>query len=289
MSDSDDFASADEAIEEQRPLLRPSNASKRKSRAWEWTDNPIDQAALDAYKATNVPANTIRSTEQWAAKWESYVIAKEGKGADDMCEEAILADHLEAFIHGLRKDNGCNYKDSTLKVGFAALARHIKKRRKLDLHNDNIFAGVSTVLDRRCKDLQDAGCGGTNHSGSISIDELYKILSSDLCNRNTPRGLINRVYLQVAYFLANRGGDTYRAELQHLQKKTTSDGRFYYEYARGREKNHQQGVKGVEAGQLQPTMVIPGCQHSPPTRLPAVGIDTVARHITPHSLRASAV
>ncbi|KAJ3155425.1 hypothetical protein HDU86_004328 [Geranomyces michiganensis] len=78
---------------------------------------------------------------------------KGGKGADDTWEEAILADHLEAFIYGLRKDNSSNYKDSMLKVGFAALARHIKKRRKLDLRKDNIFAGVHMVLDRRCKDL----------------------------------------------------------------------------------------------------------------------------------------
>ncbi|KAJ3174686.1 hypothetical protein HDU87_006935 [Geranomyces variabilis] len=155
---------------------------------------------LDARKRANIPANTVRGETTWAKKWADYK-ASVARQPEEGWTVSTLAQHLESFIDQVKMDNGSDFKDSSLKAGIDALFR------------------VRTILDRRIKDLQDAGRGGTVHSGALTKSELAALLDLASCSTDTARGLCNRVYLHVNYFLCNHCGDAYEMEKKDLVKK----------------------------------------------------------------------
>ena len=99
----------------------------------------------------------------------------------------------------------------TLRYG---LQRHFNKFG-FDIVNDSKFKEANDMFHAVLVKLKKEGKGSVDHKDPITKEEFLKINSSTATDVNTPRGLQNKVFMDIMMHLCNRG----RENLRNFSKK----------------------------------------------------------------------
>ncbi|KAI9009844.1 hypothetical protein BC832DRAFT_552624 [Gaertneriomyces semiglobifer] len=208
----------------------------------------------EAFTSLDVNKNTYASTITWTRKWNEYKRDVDAKFEDTTVSKPELNYHLEQFFAQVRQDNGEEFKDSTLQVGFAALARYFKglfekRSEQLNIHDDLVFKGACQVFRGRLRQLRQNGHTGTKSTSKFSKSEIKRILDSEFCNPSTPDGLLHRVYVHVTLYLMERGDSLAMMMRNEIEEEHDESGAVYYLRAKPSKNSHNRPDVGNPAAQ----------------------------------------
>ena len=165
------------------------------------------------------------------------------RGKDEQFEEldaTELAENLKSFYAEVRDKEGHRYSHSTLTGIRAGLNRHIKMppfNRTFDIIRDTSFIQANHVFDGYVKANILEGNASVKHKPVISDGDWQKLMNSTELEPVTPKGLQNKVFVNIMTHFARRG----REGLRELKKdsfviRKDDAGLEYIAMAR---KNHQ--------------------------------------------------
>ncbi|CAG8809354.1 2104_t:CDS:2, partial [Cetraspora pellucida] len=192
--------------------------------------------------------NTYKSTKNWIDKFQQY---RSDVGSDNAPEDIDNVQELEVqlceFFAVAEKGDGSPYSVNSLLAAIRAINRFynssVSKIKPVNLCDRQAFPDLCEILDGKTKDLAEKGYGETHGSDSLSFEEIQSILQHEATSRNTPEGLLYRIFLYNAIFLALRGGEHYTLMLKNFQKR--KDGGFdVYIY---KSKTNQRGLDNLGA------------------------------------------
>ena len=122
-----------------------------------------------------------------------------------------LDSFLSKFYPALRKENGQLYTKKSMQGIRYGLQRHFQKVRDVDIVKNPLFTESNKSFKAMLVKLKDEGLGYVKHKSVIPQDDFNKISASKSLDITTPRGLQNKVFIDLMLFLCNRGQENLRS------------------------------------------------------------------------------
>ncbi|CAG8550641.1 733_t:CDS:2, partial [Gigaspora rosea] len=154
---------------------------------------------------------------------------------------------LDVELEGAPEDiddtsnDGSEYTVSSLLSAVRVINRFynskISKVKPVDLCNKKAFSSLWEILDGKTRDLTEKDYGKTNGSDSLSFEKIQYILKHEATSRNTPSGLLNRVFFYNAILF---GGEHYTMMVNHFKKRKDGFDVFIY-----KSKTNQHGLNNL--------------------------------------------
>ncbi|XP_038045512.1 uncharacterized protein LOC119720063 [Patiria miniata] len=121
-----------------------------------------------------------------------------------------LDEFLCRFYASLRKLDGKLYTKKSMQGIRYGLQRHIQALHDWDLSKQREFAGSNKVFKAMLVKLKREGKGFVRHKSPISVADMEKMQASNDLDMSTPRGLQNKVFVDVMVYFCNRGRENLR-------------------------------------------------------------------------------
>ena len=157
---------------------------------------------------------------------------------------------LRNFYGGVRRSNGELYaKASMISIRYG-LQRHFQKISDVDIVNDNNFKTANEVFSAMLVKLKAEGKGAIRHKQPIMKEDMNKIMLSTAVDQSTPRGLQNKVFVDIMMHLCNRGRENLREMMKtdfHIQSDST--GLRYVSLSRDMLTKNHRGIDDNEESQ----------------------------------------
>ena len=175
-------------------------------------DDEIDKVII--LKKTT-PKNTIKSNNSvWKQFMEFY--SKYTFGRDTSASE--LASILKCWAFNMRKRQGEEYKEHTVKVFWNVKAKLLMKKYfneyniKINTFPQIEFKVTRDARDTKRKELQDMDGKRKESANFLTYNKFEKLIKT--CDEQTPEGLQKKVFFLLSYELAWRGGEGARREVE---------------------------------------------------------------------------
>lgn len=153
-----------------------------------------------------IKENTKKATKVWMNVVTAYIKEKQL----GVCIEEIPTDQLPTFLFNfyseVRKDNKDLYSNTSLKAMRAAINRHLKETRSLDIVADSRFIRCNELFKGVQLEGKKAGKGTVKHKDEIEPEDFEKL--QDYFSRYMePNAEILQQYVMfnVIYYLCRRG------------------------------------------------------------------------------------
>lgn len=162
---------------------------------------------------------------------------------------------LANFYASARKEDGTRYKAGSFLTLRQGLRRHFSEANNIDIVNDKEFAYSTKVFKATMTDLRRRGLGAINHHSPITKTDMQKLYSGETCvfDVESPHGLLQKVWLEIMYYLCRRGQENLRSMTKAtFGVRTDSKGRRYvYQIIDELDKNHRShGTGSVTQGRM---------------------------------------
>lgn len=129
--------------------------------------------------------------------------------------EVMPAAELDAFLGkfypALRKEDGTLYTKKSMQGIRYGLQRHFQSLRGWDVVKDVEFKESNKSFKAMLVKLKDEGLGYVHHKATIPQSDFTKMQASSSLDTSTPRGLQNKVFVDLMIFLCNRGQENLRS------------------------------------------------------------------------------
>lgn len=195
------------------------------------------------FSLENITQSIDKNTSENTKKSKTYVwkqfsiFCKERQYQfDRTTSDADLAKILKDWAYNMRKLNGEDYKEMTIKTIWNTTAKMLMDKffneygRKINPFDAIEYKEARGARDSKRKELQAVPSKRKVSSTSLCYNEFKKLV--DFCNENTPEGLQKKVFYVFSYELAWRGGEAvnclvsyFDEEVDNLRNKT---GRIRY-------------------------------------------------------------
>lgn len=189
--------------------------------------------------------NTQKATKLWVNCFKDYLKEKKLATLEETLTEN-LPNILSDFYTELRKADGENdYKISTLKCIRAALNRHFKEKRGVDIISDPRFIQANEMFKGVARKAKKEGRGEVDSKPPIEPEDLKKIsdyIDANMSGPPNPAKLQEAVLFYVIYYMCRRG----RQNLRAMKKDTfaidtdASGKRFVFQQRKELDKNHKE-------------------------------------------------
>ena len=148
--------------------------------------------------------------------------------------KAELNEILRSFYVEVRKEDGYNYKKTSLCALRFGLQRQIKKQRPdVNIIDDLEFSTSNEMFKAQCVQLKAQGLAKVEHKMPISKDDMDLLYSSGVFSLSTPYSLQNKVFFELMLFLCRRARENLRQmEIDDFEVKTFPDGKKYIVYTK---------------------------------------------------------
>lgn len=154
----------------------------------------VDDKQIVEFESTTKNPNTKRATKMARVAWTAYSSEKKLEVPITMLpflQRNKMVPILHSFIFEVRKQDGSEYKKTSLRVVVLGLFRHIH-----DSRSDNMwilkvegFKRVVAALVVKKNLLVQKGKGKTKHHSTIPTEHEEKLLGAPTYDRTTPEGL----------------------------------------------------------------------------------------------------
>ncbi|XP_071956065.1 uncharacterized protein [Antedon mediterranea] len=129
------------------------------------------------------------------------------KGSSVACIEKFTAPQLNAFLRSffgeVKRSNGELYAKRSMITLRYGLQKHFKKVKTIDIVNDSQFKQANEMYQTVLMQIKLSGKGCGSPKDPISKEDFLKIKASSALNVNTPRGLQNKVFVDLMLHLCN--------------------------------------------------------------------------------------
>ncbi|GBB97512.1 hypothetical protein RclHR1_00030069 [Rhizophagus clarus] len=157
--------------------------------------------------------NTDKSNNVWMSLFIKFCEAQDYSNEIIELDNKSLSDQLEQFL--------------------------VKKIRVVNLFDILQFKSLHRTLDGRMKSIADQGKNNRKQSDLLKIDEIKFILNSPVTKTDTPKGLLQRVWIWLTLLCYLRSGDAKRLKASWIIEM--NNGGIKLELPK--EKNHTGGIK----------------------------------------------
>ncbi len=120
--------------------------------------------------------STQYSTQLWIRMLQEFLDVKNLPKVDDLTD-LQLQDALQDFYPSIQKKDASDMKTTTLKAGRAALNRHFKQSRGVDIISDPLFMPANEMFKRVTVWNKQNGLGVVEHKKVIPKQDMQKLES----------------------------------------------------------------------------------------------------------------
>ena len=162
---------------------------------------------------------------------------------------------LRRFYAEIRTKGGEFYAKKSMQTIRYGLQRHFLKLRQFDIVNDSTFQDANEMFTAMMVKLKEEGKGAVKHKEPIEPEDMIKIRSSAALNQHIPRGLQNKVFIDIMLHMSQRGRENLREmESYEFEIKRDANNRRYVMRVRDRlTKNHRLDDARSQAGVMYET------------------------------------
>ncbi|XP_071494109.1 zinc finger MYM-type protein 2-like [Diadema antillarum] len=158
---------------------------------------------------------------------------------------------LRTFYAEVRRGDGELYAKRSMITIRYGLHRYLLKHRQVDITKDDAFQSSCEMFNAVLHMLKTEGKGVIRHKDPITTEDMDKIRQSSAVDPTTPKGLQNKVFLDLMLHLCNRG----RENLRQMKKddfavdKDSANQRYVHLVRDMTTKNHRGGADDDEKSQ----------------------------------------
>ncbi|CAG8790065.1 2860_t:CDS:1, partial [Acaulospora morrowiae] len=139
-----------------------------------------------------------------------------------------LEDELIKYFTVMRKNNGTPYSTSSIRSCLFVLNRFfnsdLSKIKPIDLNDKKIFSDLWAILNGKFRELSELGYGEIKGSDALTLEEVKIILNNSTTSKESPRGLLHRIFFYNAILLDLRGGEHFTLEASNFIKQKNEEG-----------------------------------------------------------------
>jgi len=131
------------------------------------------------------------------------------------------------FVLGVKNKNGEEYEPSSLRGFLQSVDRFLRKNRcTFSLLNDKEFCELQDILKKKQKQFKAIGKGNKlNSADALSDEEIEEFYRVGVLGNNTPRALLNTVWMNNCIYFGMRPRQEQRDLCwEDLELKTNADG-----------------------------------------------------------------
>ena len=160
--------------------------------------------------------STQRATQQAILKLNDFLKQQNLADVDNISIED-LASALRIYYPAIKPQQKSDYSAQTLKCHRAAINRHIKKTRGVDIAQDAIFTKANEALTAtlvECKRLGKADTKPTKVISDPDLERIAEYFNHDYMNKPEPRRLQQNVIFNIIYYFCRRGRENLYSMMQ---------------------------------------------------------------------------
>ncbi|RGB36747.1 hypothetical protein C1646_782911 [Rhizophagus diaphanus] len=200
------------------------------------------QEEVTKVKQSAYVKNTHKSTKNWISHFEDFHLQV---GYNDKLETIGSLKQIESevsnFILTMKTTTGKEYSQSSITSCINAL-------NGLNLINREQFPDLYIIVDGKIKSLQDAGKGETKKSDGLEYEEVQIMFASPILSRETPQGLLKRIFLYNSILLGLRIGEHYKLKFHDFLFRHNNNG---FDVVISWSKTNQRGIGGGSSEKLR--------------------------------------
>lgn len=227
-----------------KQTLNMSSNPKRNEKAGKSRFFSRSEKAKQAIYSERKAPSTHQATKVWMKCFNDYLAEKNLPDADTILIDE-LPQVLTNFYTELRKADATNeYKTSTLKCIRAAINRHYKDTRSIDILTDTRFIKSNEMFTGVTRKAKQEGRGEVDSRPPIEEDDMKKIsayFADNLSGPPNPGKLLEMAVFSIIYYMCRRGRqnlrpmtkDTFKIDVDAAGKK------FIYQAVKEADKNHR--------------------------------------------------
>lgn len=177
----------------------------------------------------NIPLNTQRSRSSIWTQFSEFLRVR--NFTLEKCTTATeLAKILEDYAFNMKKCNGEDYKESSVKSMWNSTAKMVQEKYfteygiKIDPFTDISFKCSRLARDTKRRQLQSCPEKRKLSSKALSTEELLKMIQS--YDEETPDGAQKKFFHLCSYELAWRGNEAVNCKIHFFQKEFNNMGEF---------------------------------------------------------------
>ena len=185
-----------------------------------------------AKSTNNATSNAVKTFLAFCKELNIYSI--------NIMEVKELANVLAKFYAGCRTEKGELYKVNSMNSLRNGLQRHFIIQRNVDIVKDDIFRESNACFVNVVKKIRGTIKGQVNHYPEIEPEDVQKLYAS--VDLKTPRGLLEKVWLDVMVHFIRRGRENLRdMTIDTFEIGSDAAGkRFVYQKSGEIDKNHSE-------------------------------------------------
>jgi hypothetical protein len=189
----------------------------------------MDDQEIEKQLATRMQKNTRTSKESQWRQFERF-LEDEKKVFDPSQGDEDINYLLKRFAFNMRKVDGDDYKDDSLKSAWNSVAKQIMEKvykatgRNINIFKDPVFQEARDSKFVKRRELQKNPLKRKVSATPLTATESRSMIS--LWGTETPEGLNRTVFHLGGFVLAGRGNDQSSWRLEHFEKQLDNRGEF---------------------------------------------------------------
>ena len=158
----------------------------------------------DAKNTKDVIKHAVNVLKHYCKQKKTSLAEVEQKSPAELCE------FLRVFYAEARQGNGELYAKRTMITIRYGLMRHFQTKISLDITSHEAFRPANDMFRAMMQKLKAEGKGVIKHKDPITKEDMLKIKNSSALDVTTPKGLQNKVFMDVMLHFCNRGRENLR-------------------------------------------------------------------------------
>lgn len=168
-----------------------------------------EEDAKRKFIAKGTPQRTQKGTQ---TAWKIFLRWASSKKLNCQWEEIAPTDfavHLESFIMEVKREDGEEYKNNSIKVIVSGIFRW--RRENTTYTSDDFtsqeYVRATKILKSRNRQGLPKGLGQVKHAPLVGEEAIVRMLKHDLCSSSNPSGLLHRIIVLISRQVMGRAND----------------------------------------------------------------------------------
>lgn len=181
----------------------------------------------------NIPPNThISKTSIWR-QFSQFLLKRDYK-LEKHAPAEELAKIMEDYAYNMKKLNGEDYKESSIKSIWNTTAQMLQEKYyqefniKIEPFTDIVFKSARLAKDLKRKQLQGNQEKRKESSKALTTQELLEMIK--IHDEDTPDGLQKKIFHLFSFELAWRGNEAVNCKVHYFQQELDLKGEFTIPY-----------------------------------------------------------
>ena len=234
-----------------KTMASRSDASGRFSHI---SDEDVDQFCIDQQNE-----NTAKKTQYDISLFKEFMAnsySEEARKLEDI-PPSDLQPIIKKFVLAVRKKNGDEYEPSSVRAFVQSIDRYLRQNKYgISVLNDNAFCEVQDILKKKQRQLKTLGKGNRpNAAEPLSDEDILLMYNRGVLGHDSPRALLNTVWLNNCIFFGMRPGKEQRDMCWgDIQLKKDSSGLRFLEFTTERQTKTRTGENPRNLRETKPQM-----------------------------------